>query len=36
MVFTPETQAEVDVTMRIIVDAYNFVTGADLDPQSFE
>lgn len=34
MVFTPETPAEVDVTMRIIVDAYNFVTGGDLDPEA--
>ena len=35
MVYTPETQAELDVTMRIIVDAYNYVTGADLDPETF-
>ena len=36
MVYTPETPAELDVTMRIIVDAYNFVTGADLDPNAFK
>lgn len=36
MVYTPETLAELDVTMRIIVDAYNHVTGADLDPQAFK
>jgi len=36
MVYTPETQAELNVTMRIIVDAYNYVTGADLDPEAFK
>ncbi len=36
MVYTPETNAELDVTMRIIVDAYNYVTGADLDPEAFK
>ncbi|MGI9610645.1 MAG: luciferase family protein [Acidimicrobiia bacterium] len=36
MVYTPETLDEVDVAMRIIVDAYNFVTGTDLDPLAFE
>lgn len=35
MVFTPETHDELDVTMRIIVDAYNFVTGDELDPDAF-
>ena len=32
MVYTPETMEELDVTITIIVDAYNFVTGADVDP----
>ncbi|MCH9672934.1 MAG: hypothetical protein K0U93_15965 [Gammaproteobacteria bacterium] len=30
----PETLEEVDITMRLIVDSYNFVTGADLDPET--
>ena len=32
MVYTPETLEELDITIRILVDAYNFVTGASLDP----
>ena len=32
MVYTPETLDELDVTIKIIVDAYNFVTGASLQP----
>lgn len=32
MVYTPQTLDELEVTMRLIIDAYNFVTGADLDP----
>lgn len=35
MVFTPETPEELDVAMRLVVDAYNFVTGAGLDPLDF-
>lgn len=35
MVYTPETLDEVDVTIRLIVDAYNYVTGADIDPEAF-
>ena len=35
MVYTPETLDEVDITMRLLVDAYNYVTGADLDPATF-
>lgn len=35
MVFTPESVADVDVSMQLIVDAYNFVTGSDLDPADF-
>ena len=35
MLYTPETLEEVDVTMRLIVDAYNYVTGANLDPDDF-
>lgn len=30
MVYTPETLDELDVTLRIVVDAYNFVTGASV------
>ena len=32
MVYTPETLDELDVTIQILVDAYNFVTGASLNP----
>jgi len=32
MVYTPETFDELDVTVRLIIDAYNYVTGADIDP----
>ncbi|MFW2334205.1 phospholipase [Ilumatobacter sp.] len=32
MVYTPETLDELDVTIRLVVDAYNFVTGASLEP----
>ena len=35
MVYTPETLDELDVTMRLIVDAYNYVTQDDLDPGAF-
>lgn len=32
MIYTPETLEEVDITIRLIVDAYNFITGASLSP----
>lgn len=32
MVFTPETFEELEITIDIVVDAYNFVTGASLTP----
>lgn len=32
MVYTPESLEELDVTIQILVDAYNFVTGATLAP----
>lgn len=35
IVYVPETMEELDVVMRIIVDAYNFVTGSELDPADF-
>ncbi len=31
MIFTPETLDEVDVTMQLVVDAYNYITGDNLD-----
>ncbi len=31
MVYTPETLDELDITIQILVDAYNFVVGATLD-----
>lgn len=35
MVFTPESLDEVDISIQLIVDAYNLVTGADLDPADY-
>ena len=32
LVYTPETLDELDVTIQILVDAYNFVTGSSLHP----
>lgn len=32
MVYTPETMEELDITIRILVDAYNFIAGTDIDP----
>ena len=32
MIYTPETFDELDIAIEIVVEAYNFVTGADLDP----
>lgn len=36
MVYTPETLAELEITIRLVVEAYNFVTGANLDPEAFK
>ena len=36
LVYTPETLDEVDITIRLIVDAYNYVTGADIDPSTVD
>ena len=36
MLYTPETLDELDVTVRLVVDAYNLVTGANLDPTTIE
>lgn len=35
MIYTPESLDELDITMRLLVDAYNFVTGASLTPEDF-
>lgn len=35
MVFTPESLDEVDVVIRLIVESYNFVAGANLDPDAY-
>ena len=35
MVFTPKTLAEVDVVMQLLVEAYNNISGLDLDPVTF-
>jgi phospholipase/carboxylesterase len=32
MVYMPESLDELEVTLRIVVDAYNFITGISLDP----
>ncbi len=32
MIFTPETLDEAEVTMQLVVDSYNYITGANLDP----
>ena len=32
MVYTPESANDVEVAVRIVVDAYNFITGENLDP----
>jgi hypothetical protein len=36
LVYTPETFDELDVTIRLIVDAYNYITGADVDSATIE
>lgn len=36
MIYTPETLAELEITIRLVVEAYNFVTGANLDPEAFK
>jgi len=32
MIYAPETMEEVDITVRLVVDAYNLITGANVDP----
>ena len=34
IVFTPETVEELDVTLELLVDSYNFVTGRNIKPQA--
>ena len=36
MIYIPETDEEGDVTFQLVVDAYNYITGAELDPASFD
>jgi phospholipase/carboxylesterase len=36
MIYTPETLAELEISIRLVVEAYNFVTGANLDPEAFK
>ena len=36
MIYTPESLDDVDVTMLLVVDAYNYVAGTTLDPADFE
>lgn len=35
MIYTPETLDEVDITMLLVVDAYNYITGENLDPADY-
>ncbi len=35
MIYTPETQAEVDVVVQLVVDAYNYIVGTELNANSF-
>lgn len=35
MVFTPRTIQEVDIVIQLLVEAYNLVSGLDLDPNEF-
>ena len=32
MIYTPESLDDLEITLRIVVDAYNFITGENLDP----
>ncbi|MEL7206869.1 MAG: luciferase family protein [Actinomycetota bacterium] len=36
LLYTPETLEEVDVIILLIVDAYNYVTGENVDPASVQ
>lgn len=36
MIYTPETLEEVDVTIQLVVDAYNYIAGATLDSADFD
>ena len=36
MIYIPETLDEVDVVLQLVVDAYNYIAGANLDPASFD
>lgn len=33
MIYTPETDEDLETTIRLVVDAYNFITGAKLGPE---
>lgn len=35
MIYTPETPENLDVTVGLVIDAYNFVTGSALDPTEY-
>lgn len=36
MIYIPETPDEADVALQLVIDAYNYITGADLDPAGFD
>lgn len=36
MIYIPETADDADIALQLVVDAYNNIVGADLDPASFE
>ena len=35
MIYIPETADDADIALQLVVDAYNNIVGADLDPASF-
>lgn len=36
MIYTPETFDELDITIQLLVDAYNFLTGSSLEPSQID
>ena len=36
MIYIPETADDADIALQLVVDAYNNIAGANLDPASFE
>ena len=36
MIYVPETAAEADVALQLVIDAYNYIVGVELDPVSLD